>query len=96
MPKISANMQAVVDRLKAGDGTIVPMRGGYWLPGDVANNTPTGEWHSASRREFGCNVGTQTIDGLRERGLLKIVGPSPFDSRRGFSLKVHQLTEQAQ
>lgn len=99
MTKISANMQAVIDRLKAGDGTVVPMRGGYWLPGEVAekmDGATEHEWFDRSLLEFGCHAGTQTVDGLRNRGLLEIVGPSHFDGRpERYSLKVHRLTHPA-
>jgi len=93
--RLSPTMLAVLARLKAGDGRLVPLRGGFWLPGDVAAEVPQeGEvWFDRSLAEFGAKVGTRTVQGLVDRGLLRACEPG-FDSRRS-PLRVHSLTEQA-
>jgi len=95
--KLSPTMIAVLKRLELGNGEIVPLQGGYWLPGEVAYKMPKdgSQWYEASRKEFNVNVGTQTIDSLKARGMLK-QGVRGIDKRAvGYCLYVHSLTDLA-
>lgn len=91
-------MQAVVDRLKKGDRRIVPLRGGYWVPGDIVKTlTPFSEyeWFNASFCEFGCHIGTQTIDALRRRNILISTEEPGNDTRPPqYALKIHVLNSE--
>lgn len=66
------SIRKVVQRLRHGDDLLVPMFGGYWLPGELAVTPPreSAWWACKSNMEFNTIVSPDLIQALRNPGAL--------------------------